>query len=189
MSARLPRTLLAAALALSLAAPLTAQAQATLSASAAATPVALGAPVVVTVSIANVIDLYAHQFTLNFNPAVLQASSAGEGAFLAGGGSTVFSAGTIDNTAGTVSLVLGTLVGAVPGVDGGGALATLNFTATGFGTSSLTLGDVLALDSMLMDIPFTLAGGSVTVVPEPASWLLLAAGVAGLVGWRRRPAG
>jgi hypothetical protein len=181
-----PTRLALAAAALAAFVPLAAQAQATLSASPAANPVAVGAPLVVTVSVANIVDLYAHQFTLSFNPAVLQVGSVSEGAFLGAGGSTLFDAGTINNTAGTVSFVLGTLVGGVGGVNGSGVLATLNFTVTGLGTSPLALSDVLALDSMLMDIPVQLTNGTVTAVPEPGSWLMLAAGVAGLGAWMRR---
>jgi Cohesin domain/PEP-CTERM motif len=169
--------------------PLAAQAQATLSASPSSSTVAVGAQLAVTVSIAGIVDLYAHEFTLSFNPAVLQATGASEGSFLGGGGSTVFDAGDINNAAGTVSFVVGSLVGPVGGVNGSGALATLNFTVTGFGTSALTLSDALALDSMLMDIPLQLSNGTVTAVPEPGNWLMLSAGLAGIGLWLRRRSG
>lgn len=147
------------------------------------------------IDVTDVTDLYAWQFALAFNPAILAATSITEGPFLQTGGATFFIPGTIDNTLGTIDLTANTLLTAVAGVDGGGAIATVHFQAlTSLGTSPITLSNVLLLDSGLDDITADTANGFVTVrqvttaIPEPGTWLFLATGTAGLLAfWRRRP--
>jgi hypothetical protein len=149
-------------------------------------PVAVGGAVSVDVMISDVVDLYAYQFTLSFDPAVLQATGGTEGSFLAAGGTTFYVPGTPDNTLGTVSFTVGTLLGMLPGVSGSGTLATLSFDALALGDSVLSLSDVVLLDSELADLPFQATGTSVQVVPEPATWLLMGLGLAGVAGLARR---
>src|SRR5437867_11035043 len=91
----------------------------------------------VDVSISNVTDLFAFQFDLGFNPAIIAADGVTEGSFLATGGSTFFIAGTIDNVGGSVSSNADTLLTALSGVSGSGTLATFELTAVGAGSSSL----------------------------------------------------
>jgi opacity protein-like surface antigen len=157
-----------------------------LSVSASPSPVAQGSSVSLSVLIADVIDLYGFQFSLSFNPALLQATSVSEGSFLGTGGSTFFGAGSINNTTGTIDFTFDTLQGAVPGVSGAGTLASISFSAVGAGTTSLTFGDVLLLNSSLADITTTVTNGSLTVtpVPEPATYVLFALGLAAVA--RRR---
>jgi len=142
------------------------------------------------VDIANVTDLFALQFDLAFNPAVLSVASITEGSFLPSGGSTFFIPGTIDNTGGTIAATGDSLLGAIAGVSGSGTLATISLQALTLGTSSITLSHVLLLDSSLGEITVSLGAGSVTVqpatgVPEPSATLLLAIGLAGVfaLGW------
>ena len=124
-----------------------------------------------TVSAQDVVDLYAYQFTLNFNPALLTALGTTEGAFLPSGGSTFFLPGDIDNDAGSVSFVLGTLFGAGGGVTGSGDLATFSFAVDQPGLASFSFADVFFLDSTSAEIAVT-ATNLVTQVPEPGSlWL------------------
>lgn len=135
------------------------------------------------VRITDVVDLYAWQFDLAFDPVLLAANAASEGAFLSGGGTTFFSVITLDNTTGTVTL-LNTLIGPEPGVSGSGTLATIHFVALSAGTSAITLSNIVLLDSILGDIPADVRNGSVTavpgaVIPEPNSGFLLAS-VSGL---------
>ena len=139
------------------------------------------------VRITGVVDLYAFQFSLNFNPSVLQATAVTEGPFLPTAGGTFFGPGTINNTTGIVSFAFDSLVGTIPGASGSGILAHINFATPAAGTSAITFSNVVLLNSALVDIPFTATGGSVTVsaVPEPAPFLLLAAGLAGLALRRR----
>ena len=128
------------------------------------------------VSIADVSDLYAFQFDLAFDPAILQLLSISEGSFLPSGGSTIFFAGTIDNIAGTATDTADTLVGNIPGVSGSGDLVDFTFEAISPGISSVSLSNGLLFDSSFNSIPFTTVDGSVTVTattPEPSglSWI------------------
>jgi hypothetical protein len=131
------------------------------------------------VSISNVSDLYAFQFDLSFDPAVLELLGITEGAFLPTAGATSFSPGAIDNLAGTATFTADSVVGPVPGASGSGDLAWFEFKAIGFVSSNLTLSNVILLDSSLTDIAFTTQDGKVDVlsevVPEPATLPLVGA--------------
>jgi general secretion pathway protein D len=125
-------------------------------------------------------DLYAFQFDLTFNPTLLSAVSVLEGAFLPSGGTTFFVPGAIDNLGGTVAATADTLIGAVPGVTGGGTLAEFQFAALAGGTSALSFANEILLDSSLNDITSntTFQDGSLTIngaaaVPEPTTLALL----------------
>lgn len=158
-----------------------------LSATASATPAIVNSTLGVDVSIANVSDLYGYQFTLLFDPALLQATGAAtEGPFLATGGSTFFDGGTVDNALDSISFVFDTMTGPVPGVNGSGALAHFSFNVMGSGTSDLSFADVLFIDTSFNDLGVQARNLAVTAVPEPSAYLLLAIGLAGLTAARRR---
>lgn len=129
------------------------------------------------VSIAGVSDLYAFQFDLSFDPAILQLLSISEGSLLPAAGSTMFIPGAIDNIAGTATTTADTMVGDIQGASGNGVLVDFTFAAINPGTSSLSLSSGILLDSTFDRIPFTTMAGSVSVtassVPEPAglSWI------------------
>jgi hypothetical protein len=144
--------------------------------------VALGSTITVDVNVSGVADLYGYQFDLSFNPSVLAAISSTEGSFLTTGGATFFIPGTNDNVGGAVSGTADTLLTAISGVTGSGTLAMFTFTAIGSGASTISIQNVTLLDSGLNSITNTTMDGSITVapVPLPASFLLLATGLAGL---------
>ncbi|MEO5734585.1 MAG: cohesin domain-containing protein [Rubrivivax sp.] len=168
---------------LSLGAMQAAQAVPVLSITASPATAVVGSPLALDVRITDIVDLYAFQFSLAFNPAVLQAMPATEGPFLSAGGGTFFGGGTVDNTAGKVSFVIDSLIGPVAGVNGSGSLARILFNVTAAGTSPLTFANVLFLNSAQNDITVQINNRSITaVVPEPAALLLMALGVAALVG-------
>src|SRR3954467_15367630 len=90
------------------------------------TNVLLGTPFTVDLSITSVVDLYAFQSDIGFNPAVLSAVGVTPGSFLGGAN---FLPGIIDNTTGTISFIGDSLTGVVPGNTGSGTLATITFLA------------------------------------------------------------
>jgi hypothetical protein len=139
-----------------------------------------------TVSAQDVADLYAYQFTLNFDPSLLTALGGTEGAFLPSGGTTFFLPGAIDNGAGSVMFVLGSLIGPIGGVNGSGDLATFSFAVGQSGLASFSLSDVLILDStfaeMAVDTPELVA--QVAQVPEPGSLWLAGLGLFAVLGGR-----
>jgi hypothetical protein len=149
-------------------------------------PAVIGSTVLVDVVISGAVDLYAYQFSLLFNPALLQATTTTEGSFLPTAGTTFFVAGTVDNTLGAVNFTVGTLLGLQPGASGNGTLATLSFNAAALGSSVLGFSDVLLLDSALADITPQLQAGVVSVVPEASTWLMFGLGLAGVAGFVRR---
>jgi general secretion pathway protein D len=139
--------------------------------SAGSGSVPVGGTLLVPVSIDQGADLYAYQFDLAYDPSILQLESILEGPLLPSVGSTVFSPGTIDNATGIATFIADSLVGPIPGASSGGDLADFRFVGIGPGTSSLTLSNVVLLDSALNDISFTTSNGSLVVtgsaVPEP----------------------
>lgn len=157
--------------------------------SATPNPAVVGTPLALDVLISGVTDLFGYQFSLAFNPAVLQVTGATEGAFLPTAGATLFDGGTVNNVLGTLTFAFGSLTGPVAGASGSGVLARINFSVTRAGSSSLTFSDVLLLDSSLATLPVQVSNALVNAVPEPATYALFALGLAGLAVWRQRKAG
>jgi hypothetical protein len=137
------------------------------------------------ISVSDVADLYAFQFSVAYNPDVLSPVTVLPGDLLG----TSFFPGTLDETTGLISFISDTLTGPGPGVTGSGSLATLRFLASANGSSALPVSDVILLDSVAGEIPVTVANGAVNVVPEPSSLLFGGAGLALLLGLRIRRAG
>lgn len=137
-----------------------------------------------TVSVLDVEDLYAYQFSLNFDPTLLAALGGSEATFLSSAGPTFFHAGDIDNTAGTIAFAFSTLLGPTDGVDGSGELATISFDVVQAGLANFSFSEVVLVDSIGADIPVELRGLAVPV-PEPASLWLATLGLLTVVGGRK----
>lgn len=157
-----------------------------LSVSASPNPAVRGSTVDLSVLIADVSDLYAYQFSLSFDPAVLRATDVAEGAFLGSGGNTFSGHGDIDNAGGSISFVYNTLVGPAAGVTGSGTLAHIRFDVIGVGTTPLTFSDALFLDASVSPIDVRIESTPLQAVPEPEAYLMLGVGLVGLAALRRR---
>lgn len=141
----------------------------------------------VLIDITDIPDVYAFQFTLNFDPTLLALDSITEGPLFADTNNSFPLSG---DAPGTVSFY-DTLL-SPPGVNGPGNLAVVNFTAISAGTSPLDLSNVLLSDSNLDTISVTPVSGRADVVTaEPASIGLLALGLGLMIfgKWRRSKQG
>jgi len=147
-------------------------------------PVTVGSPLGVNINISGAVDVYSYQFTLTFSGSSLSGSTATEGTFLLAGGTTFFGGGTLSPN--TLSSVFDTIIGPGSGVNGSGTLARINFGTLSAGTSTLTLSNVIVLNSSLATLPTTMTGATVSVVPEPATYAMFGAGLAGLLLAARR---
>jgi len=165
-----------------------ASAAAVLSVSASPNPAIVGSTVDLSVLIDDVSDLYGYQFSLSFDPTVLRATAVTEGDFLATGGATSAGVGGIDNATGAVSYVYNLLLGPGAGVSGGGTLAHIRFDVIGIGSTPLTFGEALFVDSHNADIAVRIESTPLQAVPEPATYLMLGVGLVGLAALRRRAA-
>lgn len=160
---------------------LTAQA-ATISVTVPKASYSVGDLIPIDISISNVSDLYAFQFDLSFDPAVLSAQSVAEGGYFLSNGVS-FSPGTLDNSAGTISFVADSLSGPGPGFTGDTLLTTAMFTALRGGTTTIAPLNVTLLDSSLAEIvadtsATSVTASGVTATPEPNTSALLLIGVA-----------
>ena len=143
------------------------------------TVVGLGSPESVTINVVGLTDLYAFQFDLTFNPSVFTVAGVNEGGLFNSVGVS-FSPGTINNSAGTITFIGDSLSGSGPGISTSGTLVQITLTSIGAGSSSISLANVVLLDSALNDITATASGTAVTVTagsPEPGSMVLLVTGL------------
>ena len=120
----------------------------------------------VNVSIEDVTNLGAFEFTLKYDGSIvkiLQATDVQLGDFLGSTGRTVVPTGPdIDNDAGEMTFGAFTF-GGNPGPDGDGVLATIIFTAQSEGTSALDLTDVQVTDINGNVIPIDVIDGQIQV--------------------------
>ena len=141
----------------------------------------------VNITVNDLTDLYLWMFRLRWNNTVLWLNSIEEGPLLQNEGDTSdmwLSPPTISeiNIAGGIDEATCSLLGAVPGVDGSGTIATLNFTCLSMGDSALEFWEEAPyhepatdlLDSNLDSIPHTATAGAVDVIPEFSSVILIA---------------
>jgi hypothetical protein len=116
---------------------------------------------VVNVSVSNVTDLYGYEFSLSWNPAILNVTIVTEGPFLRSGGGTYFYP-QINGGSGRLKVDCG-LIGSIPGVSGQGTLAIIQFHVKEGGTCDLDLYDTQLDSSTNGTIAHTVNSGRFSV--------------------------
>lgn len=120
-------------------------------------------PFTVTFVVQNVTNLGGFEFTMTYDPAVVQVDSAALGGFLGSTGRTVFLVGpTIDNTAGLLHMGAASF-GQQAGPSGNGLLATITLTPQASGSTSLGFQRLVITDVLGNPISAAAYGSSVTV--------------------------
>lgn len=132
-----------------------------------ATPqVALNTQAQIDITVTSVQNLGAYEFTLLYNPALVQVTTVVNGSFLGSTGRTATPVGpVIDNTLGKVTFGAFTF-GTQPGPDGNGILATVTLNAIAVGTTDLTLLNTLLTDINAVNTNHCPINGSLTVTSE-----------------------
>ncbi len=106
----------------------------------------------INITISSVFGLYAWQFKLKWDAAILDLIGVTEGSFLRSGGATFFTYAVDDTTFDSIVADC-TLLGLVPGVNGSGMLAVVSFHAKSAGQCLLDLYEILLLDVAEQPIP------------------------------------
>ncbi|WP_256621397.1 cohesin domain-containing protein [Methanolobus chelungpuianus] len=104
------------------------------------------------------------EFTLTYDPSLLEVTRVSEGSFLKQSGEqTIFSSGIIDNTNGTVSGVYGLMLGRER-ILGAGTFASIEFTALGKEDIALIeLRDVTVTNSTGAKLPVSVTSGKALI--------------------------
>jgi hypothetical protein len=134
-------------------------------------------------------SLGAFDLDIAFDPSILSLSSVVFGPFL---GDISLAEAIASDTPGVgtvnvfeVSFLLDFELDALQ--PGSFPLVTLNFDTLNSGTSPLTITSATLSDAFGYLLSYTASEGSVTVTPEPGTWVLMLSGLAGLLGiWRKR---
>ncbi len=120
-------------------------------------------PFTVSVVISNVVDLGGFEFTLAFDPQIVQVSAVSLGPFPGSTGRSVSGLpAQIDNTAGTVKFGAFSF-GSQPGPSGSGVIAQVAMIPQSAGTSPLTFVQSQVTNTSANILPLTTIGGTVTV--------------------------
>ena len=119
--------------------------------------------ITLSIDISNVVDLGGFEFTLSFDPAVVQASTATLGDFLASTGRSVSALPVqVDNINGTLTFGAFSF-GTGAGPSGAGTLAQVVFTPRAVGTTTLTLQKVQVTNTSGNVFNITTRDGQLTI--------------------------
>lgn len=144
----------------------------------------IGNPLTVDVVISGVDasePLNAFEFDLDFDPAILTPLSVVAGGFLL---APVF---VVENNIAAPDVNFAGVTLAASGNVGAGILATIQFDIVGFGTTVLDLNDVILSAPFGSSITVgSINDGNVMATPEPATFLLVGAGLAGIAVYSRQ---
>jgi len=127
------------------------------------------------ITIADVTEMWSYIIDLSWNASVLKCLGVTEGPFMKAFGSTVFLTKTpLPGEVPEITCTFLTMIGAT----GSGVLATVTFNSTAIGTTNLHIGGPLegqpdVLDKNEIPIDVTVQDGSVTVIPEFPSSVIL----------------
>ncbi len=119
----------------------------------------IGQNFTININISSVVNLYAWQTGITFNPDVLECTGFYEGEFLNRSGvRTLYLEHwkDVNNTLGIVYFRGCTIIGPVPGVNGSGQLAYASFRSVGIGVSDFHLTDIVLINSQLEITDFEL---------------------------------
>ncbi len=120
----------------------------------------------VNATIENVTELSGYEFTIDYDPSIVQVSDASAivlGSFLGSTGRSVMPlTPIINNTTGQMTYTVGSF-GAQTCPSGNGILANITWTAVGVGTSILDLSSAQITDPMGDPMPVTLIDGQIVV--------------------------
>jgi len=153
-----------------------------LTASASPSSVQVGGDTSLTVTLSDgaaVNSVAGFQFDLDFNPAVLQATSITENGYFANNGLIGLTTADINNMAGTITLIADA-AGTPEDPGTGDPLVTVAFSAVGSGSSPISLVNVIISGPQLNTIPATEANTAVNVTgsaPEPFSFSMAGIGL------------
>lgn len=117
----------------------------------------IGQNFTVNINVSSVVDLYAWQTGITFNPTVLECTDFYEGEFLKRSNETTLFVKhfkDMNNTAGIVYMRGCCILGPKPGISGSGQLAYATFRSVGIGVSDFHLTDILLLNGRTEDVEF-----------------------------------
>jgi general secretion pathway protein D len=123
----------------------------------------LGAVVTISVPLEDAADVFSvSPIKIKFDPAQLRLNDIGPGDLFSRDGAQTTSVKDIRNDTGEATLTVSRLPGS-PGVSGSGSIATLNFTAMGRGSSTVTITDLGLKNTQQLSIPAALSELPVTI--------------------------
>lgn len=131
-----------------------------------------------TIVVSDVVDLYAWQTDVTYNPTYLEYDGLVMGDMLAQDGAAVFSIPpTVDSVSGELNHAAATRLGSQVGVDGSGTIFYLQFTAladTGTGSSSAQLSETKLADrnALPLDRAYIASGRCQAIIDDDAPPLI-----------------